>query len=73
LDGRGIGHGIDRRLQRAGEVVLDLAQNRQRNGADAPVGLYLLVGLAALGVGIGDRDPFVALVDFRHLGVEPDQ
>src|SRR6266700_928136 len=51
---------------------VDLAQNGQRDCADAPVGLgNARRSVDAAGVGIGHRDALVALIDFGDLGVEP--
>ena len=64
-------HRRNRRLLGRGQVVGDLVQHPQRDGADAEVGLGL-GHRAAGGVGIGDGDAGLVLVDVGDLGVEGD-
>src|SRR6202790_456908 len=69
LDRSRIGHRVDRRLHAVADVDLKLAQDRERYGADAPIGLRLLRRGRCLEVGVGDRDTAVVLLDPGYLGV----
>ena len=70
LVGEIVGRRGDRRLHVLGEVVVDLGQQRQRQGDDRVVALDRL-GLAADGVAIGDLHALAVGPDLGDLGV-PD-
>jgi hypothetical protein len=72
LDLAGIGHGLDGGHHLVGDLGVDLAQDTQRDGADAPVGLGRR-RLAGGGVLPGDGDALVVLGDLADLGVVGDQ
>ena len=63
---------IDRGLQLCRDPQLELAQDRDRQSADAPVGLRD-ADRAVVAVRIIDRDPPLVLVDLEHPRVVADQ
>jgi hypothetical protein len=73
LDGCGIGQVVDRHLHFGRHFGLDLAEDGERHGADAPVGTYRLRLAALVRVLVVDGDTFVVLVDRKDFRIVADQ
>ncbi len=73
LDRRLVRRRLDRRQHRFADLDRNLAQDRQRDRAQAPVGARVLRLAAAPRVDVGHADAALVLVDRGHLRIELDQ
>ena len=73
LDAGDIGHRGNRRRHLRTDIHLDLAEDRQRDGAEAPIGARLHGHAARRQIVIGHGDAMRILVDRAHLGVIADE
>src|SRR5262245_5379212 len=67
FDRRGIGYRVDRSLHAGAYVDLDLAENGEREGADASVSFCQMCNSGRFDVDVGDGDAAIILLNPGHL------